>query len=51
MNSLCVSDETASPIITDTKPKTAKFDMGELRSHLEEDGEYTARGGNYRDDE
>ena len=42
MNRLRISDETASAIVTDITPKTAKFDMGELRSHLEEDGEYTA---------
>ena len=42
MNRLRISDETASAIVTDITPKSAKFDMGELRSHLEEDGEYTA---------
>ena len=42
MNRLRISDETASAIVTDITPKKAKFDMGELRSHLEEDGEYTA---------
>ena len=42
MNRLRISDEKASAIVTDITPKKAKFDMGELRSHLEEDGEYTA---------
>ena len=41
-NRLCISNETVSAIVTDTTPKIAKFDMGELQSHLEEDGECTA---------
>ena len=41
MNRLRISDEAASPIVTDLIKMKAKFDMGELRSHLEEDGEYT----------
>ena len=40
-NKTTTSIDVPSPLITDTMPKTARFNMGEVRTDLEEDGQYT----------
>ena len=37
------SCDTISPLINDRTPKASRFDMGELRSDLEGDGEYARK--------